>query len=145
MVTPSEFIGSRDKAFFKAAKAVSALSDHKYKIGCVIVDKHRIISSGSNSNTKCHPIQADLDKRMFNCECAGKLHAEVASIIPLLKYKPDLSRSILYTYREYKDGSLAMARPCARCIQFIKSVGIKRIRYTTSDGFASEIIESENI
>lgn len=141
----SDFIGSRDKAFFKAAKAVSTLSDHRCKIGCVIVDKHRIISSGSNSDTKCHPIQADLDKRMFNCECAGKLHAEVASIIPLLKYKPDLSRSILYTYREHKDGTLAMSRPCSRCMQLIKSVGIKRIRYTTPDGFASEILEEVNL
>lgn len=134
-------MSQRDIAFFKAAKAVSVLSDHQHQIGCVLVDKHRIISSGSNSNTKCHPIQANLDKKMFKCECAGKLHAEVATIIPLLKYNPDLNRAILYTYRQHKDGTLAMARPCTRCMQFIKSVGIKRIRYTTNDGYASEILE----
>lgn len=133
--------GSRDRTFFKAAKAISNLSDHHHKIGCVIVDKHRIISSGSNSNTKCHPVQANLDKRTFKCECPGKLHAEVASIIPLLKYNIDLSRAILYTYREHKDGTVAMARPCPRCMEMIKSVGIKKIRYTTNDGYASEILE----
>lgn len=130
----------RERTFFKAAKAVSELSDHKFKIGCVIIDKHRIISSGCNSNTKCHPIQADIDKRMFNCECLGKLHAEMAAIIPLLKYKPDLTRATIYTYRQHADGSTAMARPCSRCINFMKEQGIKRIKYSTPDGYASEIL-----
>lgn len=135
-----ENISGRERSFFKAAQAVSELSDHRYKIGCVIVDKHRIISSGSNSDTKCHAVQADLDTEYFNCFCTGKLHAEVRSIIPLLKYKMDLSRATLYTYREFKNGRLALARPCPRCMKLIKQVGIRRIKYTTSDGYATEQI-----
>lgn len=133
-------MGSRDRAFFKAAKAMSILSDHNFQIGCVIVDKHRIISSGFNSNTKGHPIQANLDKKMFKCESVGKLHAEARALIPLLKSNIDLSRAIIYTYREHKDGTLAMARPCDRCLQLIKSAGIKRIRYTTNEGYSSEVL-----
>lgn len=134
-------LSKRERAFFKAAQAISELSDHHTKIGCIIVNKHRIISSGCNSNTKCHPIQAKLDTKYLNCDCSGKLHAEVASIIPLLKYKTNLSNAIIYTYRQYPDGSTAMARPCVRCLQLIKQCGIRRIRYTTADGFASEILE----
>lgn len=131
----------REKAFFGAAQSISTLSDHKFRIGAVIVDKHRIISSGCNSNTKCHPLQMKLDKQMFpEHSCNGKLHAEVAAIIPLLKYNIDLSRATLYTYRELKNGERALARPCPRCMQLIKSVGIKRIRYTTQDGYAAETL-----
>ena len=133
-------ISKREKTFFKSAKTVSELSDHKFKIGCVIVDKHRIISSGCNSDTKCHPIQREIDLKHFNVECLGKLHAEAASIIPLLKYNVDLSRATLYTYREHKDGTPANARPCIRCMELIKKYGIRKIKYTTNDGYATEII-----
>lgn len=135
-----ESISGRDKSLFKAAAAISELSDHRYKIGCVIVDKHRIISSGCNSDTKTHAIQSNLDSEYFNCCCTGKLHAEVRSIIPLLKTRIDLSRATLYTYREFKNGRPALARPCPRCMKLIKQVGIRRIKYTTSDGCATEQI-----
>ena len=44
-------------------------------------------------------------------------------------------------YREHKDGTLAMARPCSRCLAVIKSLGIRKIKYTTEDGYASETLE----
>ena len=50
------------RAYFRAARAVSELSDYpRHHLGCVIVDKHRIVSSGYNSNTKCDSIQAKMD------------------------------------------------------------------------------------
>lgn len=134
-------LSKTDKSFFKAAQSMSMLSDHRCRIGCVIVDKHRIISSGHNSDTKCHPIQAQIDTKHFNCFCEGKLHAETSAIIPLLKYGEDYSRAILYTYRESRNGLLANSRPCSRCMKLIKELGITRIKYTTADGYASEVLE----
>lgn len=133
-----------DRSFFNAAKSLSYLSDHKYKIGCIIVNKHHVISSGHNSNTKCHPLQAKIDSNHFNCFCSGKVHAETSAIIPLLKIKDDYSRATLYTYRENKDGSLAMSRPCPRCMKLIKQLGITRIKYTTDSGYAVEYLEDDN-
>ena len=130
-----------EQSFFKAAESVSMLSDHRFKIGCIIVDKHRIISSGHNSNTKCHSVQAKIDTKFFNCFCTGKVHAETSAILPLLKGSEDYSRATLYTYRKHADGSLANARPCARCMQLIKDIGITRIKYTTDDGYATEYLE----
>lgn len=134
-------LSKTDRSFFKAAQSVSMLSDHRYKIGCVIVDKHRIISSGHNSNTKCHSIQAKLDTKHFNCFCSGKVHAETSAIIPLLKTNIDYSRATLYTYRENKVGALAMSRPCPRCMKLIKQLGITKIKYTTDNGYAVEYLE----
>lgn len=134
-------LSKTDRSFFKAAQSVSMLSDHRCRIGCVIVDKHRIISSGHNSNTKCHPLQAEIDTKHFNCFCTGKLHAETSAILPLLRLDEDYSRATLYTYREHANGSLAASRPCARCMQLIKQLGITKIKYTTDDGYAAEYLE----
>ena len=48
----------KEEALFRAAKSVAELSDHpKHKVGAIVVLKHRIISSGFNSNVKTHPLQ----------------------------------------------------------------------------------------
>lgn len=133
-------IGKSKKAYFNAAKSVSALSNHRCKIGCVVVSGHRIISSGHNSASKTHAFQAKIDKKFFGCECAGYLHAETAALLPLIKEGVDLKDSTIYVYRKMKDGKIGMARPCPRCMSVIKSCGIKNINYTTEDGFASETI-----
>lgn len=133
-------LSKTDRSFFKAAQSISLLSDHRCRVGCVIVDKHRIISSGHNSNTKCHAIQARLDTKHFNCFCTGKLHAETSAIIPLLKTRQSYHGATLYTYREYQDGCLAMSRPCPRCMELIKQLGITKLKYTTTDGFVTEYL-----
>lgn len=134
-------LSKTERSFFKMAQAASMLSDHRCQIGCIIVDKHRVISSGHNSDNKCHSIQAQLDTKHFNCYCTGKIHAETAAILPLLKTKSDYSRATLYTYRETRNGKLTMSRPCPRCMELIKQIGITKIKYTTDDGYATEYLE----
>ena len=134
-------MSKRERAYFNSAKSISELSDHRCKLGCVIVDGHRIISSGHNSKTKFHRIQSELDNKFFpGYENKGPIHAEVSALIPLIKRRMDLSGTTLYTYRENKGGKLAMSRPCPRCMQLIKEQGIKKICYTTNNGYADERI-----
>ena len=117
---------------------MAELSDHRYKIGAAVVDKHRIISTGVNSNTKCSAHQARLDTDMYGGLHFGKVHAETDALIPLIKNKVDLTDATIFVYREHKDKSTALARPCERCMKLIKSCGIKTIYYTTEDGIAIE-------
>lgn len=134
--------GKAELSYLNSAKGVAKLSNHpKYKIGCVIVRGHRIISCGSNSNTKTEPIQAKLDSVHFNCECTGKVHAETDALLYFIKHHISLSGSTLYTYRERKDGNYGLARPCPRCMELIKLVGIRKIVYTTNHGIAKEKLE----
>ena len=134
-----------EKSFFNAAKAMSELSDHpKYKVGCVVVIGHRIMSSGRNSNIRCHAVQAKLDKEMFGCECPGKVHSEVDALLPLIKSRVDLSKAYIYVYREHKNNTLACARPCSRCMKLIKQCGVKRIYYTSDDGYIREDLKNVN-
>jgi deoxycytidylate deaminase len=50
----------------------------------------------------------------------------------------DFSKVELYVYRELRNGKMAMSRPCEACMAVIKKMGIKKIHYTTPDGFATE-------
>lgn len=126
------------KAYFAAAKAVSKLSDHKQPLGAVVVLKHRIISSGCNSNVKCNPLQAKLDTERYGIECPGKCHAEIDALLPLIKNKIDLSNASIYIFRQHKNGEPAIARPCEGCERVIRSLGIKKVFYTIENGFAKE-------
>lgn len=65
-----------------------------------------------------------------------RLHAEHC----VLRGVDDASSGKLYIYRERKDGTLAMARPCQFCIPFLKDKHIKKICYSTNGGFAWEYI-----
>ena len=125
--------------YFNIAKEVSEMSNHRCRLGCVVVDHHRIISSGYNSATKCHRIQKELDRKYFpQQECSGPVHAEMSALIPLVKRRVDLTGATIFVYRQKKDGTVAMARPCPRCMEYIRRCGIKHIKYSTDDGFASE-------
>jgi len=133
-------LSKKEYAYFNAARSVAMLSDHRVHIGSVLVKGHKIISSGYNSNTRTDKVQAELDKIEFDVESIGKLHSEADCLLPFIKRKKDISGSTLYVYREKKDGTIAMSRPCSRCMKLIKLAGIKKICYTTDDGVARETL-----
>lgn len=131
----------RQLAYFRSARDISYESNFpRIHIGCVVVNKHRIISKGCNSHTRTHKIQAQLNKKRFS-ECStGMLHAEIAALLPVVN-KIDLSGAVLYLYRENMQGEIAMCRPCKGCMSFIRACGIKKVYYTTNEGFAEEYLE----
>lgn len=128
------------RAYFKAAMAISKLSDFKrVRVGCVAVYGHRIISSGTNS-TKTNPLQKKYNAYRFE-EDAGShmLHAECQCLLPLIGNKDiDFSKVYLYIYREFKHGGLAIAKPCPSCEQLIRDLGIKKVYYTGDNSYISE-------
>ena len=131
----------RECAHFKVAKAISELSNHpRYKIGATVVLKHRLLSSGFNSDTKTHPLQKKYNRFRFTDEGAHKRHAELSALLPLIREGVDLSDASIFVYREHKNGTLACARPCKACMQLIKDCGIRKIFYTTEDGYVREEI-----
>lgn len=131
-------------SFFRMAKNASELSDFpRVKIGAIVVNKHRVISSGYNSFARRHKLQVKYNRERFDGPSAGCVHAEMAALIPLIN-KEDLSRASLYVYRELQNGSFGMCRPCKACMALIKNLGIRKIYYTTYDGYAEECIVKES-
>ena len=65
----------------------------------------------------------------------------MACLIKIRYLDYDLSKAKLYVYRETKKThKLAMSRPCNACMAQIKAMGIRRIYYTTDDGYCEETI-----
>lgn len=129
------------RAYFKAAKAISELSDFpRVKIGCCAVYKHKIISSGCNS-LKTNPTQKRLNIHRFDADTPATIHAELSCLLPLINRKDiDFGNVSLYIYREFKTGELALSKPCASCEALIRSLGIRNIYYTGNKSYVSEEI-----
>jgi deoxycytidylate deaminase len=127
--------------YLSFAYYISSLSDYsKYHVGCILVYKGRIISEGWNME-KTHPIQKRYNRFRFNSDDnPHKLHAETICILRANQYKDKFSKSVLYIFREHCNGKWALARPCLSCMNFIKDNGIKKLCYTTEDGYAFEYL-----
>ena len=134
-------LSKRHKAYFKAAKAISELSDFpRVKIGCCAVYKHKIVSSGCNS-MKTNPTQKRLNIHRFDADTPATIHAELSCLLPLINRKEiNFSDVSLYIHREHKSGDLALARPCASCEALIRSLGVRNIYYTGNKSYISEEI-----
>ena len=131
------------RGFFRAADAVSSLSNHNQsKLGCVLVDKHRIISSGHNSSTRCSPLQKKMDVSRFGSpdQHKGLVHAETACLLPLIRQGYDMSRSDLYIIRRHRNDSLALSRPCPGCMSLLRANGVRRVFFSVEGGYAVERI-----
>jgi deoxycytidylate deaminase len=115
------------------AKGISELSDFKpHKIGCILVYKKQVISVGYNTN-KSHPIQKEYNsfRELRGASVNHKAHAEMICIHRATKLDIDLSKCTLYIFRQHKNGTWAMARPCMGCEQYIRDQKIKKVIYTT--------------
>lgn len=120
---------AKKTAFRKAMKEALKSEHSQHKLGAVIVKGHRILSTGYN---QIRP-SALLD--------AETLHAEAAAILKLLKNnrQHDLVGSDLYVSRFTRGGKIGLSLPCDDCRRLIRSVGIRRVMYTTDDGTTETI------
>lgn len=109
--------------YFKLARGVSLLSDHRVKVGAVLSKKVPLIAC--SNKTVSHPKYANgLDYR-------ATLHAEIRCL--LHTQHTDRNGSVIYVYRETKNQEPALAKPCAFCMEALKEAGIKKVYFTISE------------
>lgn len=130
--------------FMELAASISLSSTKQERIGAVISKKNRVVSWGVNSQ-KTHPIQRIYNKKFRFIDNVGEpgidvsfIHAEMDAL-NRSKGK-DLRGHTIYIYRENYDGDLCMCRPCKGCMQALIDRGIKKVIYTTPNGYAVETI-----
>ena len=112
---------------FKQAKTYSKLSGHSdYHIGAALFNKRKFMVGGFNS-LKSHPAFTP-----------KTLHAEIHAILRGTAIGFPLSGATLAVYREHKSGRPAIARPCSRCWAVIRGVNIKKVLFTTNNGWQEE-------
>ena len=115
--------------YFEIAKRLSVNSDHhQHKIGAVVVKRNQIIGMGFNK-MRTHPKSPHPYK---SC------HAEFCAVKNI---KPELLKdAAIYVYRENRQGSTALAKPCPSCFSLLKSLLITHIYYTINNGWALETV-----
>lgn len=93
----------------------------RHRHGAVVVKGGRVLSTGFNEIRYTKELRRPT------------LHAEEAAILKLLKQRRmnDLIGSEIYVSRVKPNGSCGLSKPCANCLNLIRSVGIKRVYYTT--------------
>ena len=140
----SQISARRIPKFFEMAKAECKNSDfYQHKIGSVLVYKGSKLAVGFNS-TKTNPVQKKYNKLRpdFNvndsCIHNNSIHSEMMTLNKVKYLDIDFSKTALFVYRELRDGTPALAKPCAACSAMIKKLGIKDIYYTTSEGWTHE-------
>lgn len=126
----------------ECAKAATYSGPSKVKLGCIAVYHGTILAKGCNSD-KTHTTQAKYnylryDASLLGKYCPSKAHAEI-SVLQKIKYLDiDFSKVTLFIYREFKDGTPAIAKPCASCTAAARELGIRTLVYTTDGGYAIE-------
>lgn len=124
-----EFIDLRENAC-DAAIAAAKLSNHRIRVGAVIVKGRKIISLGCNS-IKTTPF---IRNKLSNKTMVDRMHAEMSCI---LKAHKNVYKCKMYVARPTILG-LGNARPCTLCMSMIKESGIKEVFYSTENGWIKE-------
>lgn len=111
-------------SFRMAAKTARKSPFEQHRLGAVIVKSGRVLSTGYNELRYTKELQK------------MSVHAEEAAILKLLKAKrlSDLVGAEIYVTRFTPAGRVGLSKPCARCQELLRSVGIKRVFYTDNLG-----------
>ena len=111
-----------------ASRVASESVFHRARIGAVIAKGSRILSSGYN--------RIGYSKYLPNRPYPESIHAEEAAILKLLRERRlrDLAGSTIFVSRINRSGACRLSKPCRNCQDLIRSVGIKRVVYTTDTG-----------
>lgn len=145
-------IKKSDMRFFEAARKEAEKSSFpRFHVGCVVVYQGNVIAADCNTE-KSDTFQKKYNRyRHFNNYESHKpinhsAHAEIKALksIPYpVAQQIDWKKIKVFTYRicnghQSKHG---LSRPCAGCMAYIKSLGIRQIYYSTDDGYAAERLE----
>lgn len=132
--------------FFKFAREAMLKSDYNGsgsspRIGAVAVYKGSIIAEAWNTD-KTSPLQQKYNVyRYHDPSMLAKNHCET-SLISRIRWKfgdgLKWDKVDIYLYRELKNGTLALARPCRSCRELLKDYNLRRVFYTTDGGYCEE-------
>ena len=127
-------------AGFNAAKKAIEYSDINspgHYMGAAIYEGNRLLSFGNNFALKTKPGNTAVkrDGTTYDITC----HAEQIAI-DRIKYKKGNSiRLIMYVVRINAKGRFVASRPCAMCIDYMKTYGIKIVRFINLSGVPEEM------
>jgi deoxycytidylate deaminase len=110
--------------YLKIARKMAIQSTGMFKLGSVVAKSGRFLARGMNYYDKYNPIARAYFK-------FPTVHAEVDA---LNKLSPENIRgATIYVFRIRKDGMPAMSRPCYRCMNTMRALGIRKVIYSVEE------------
>lgn len=103
-------------------------ADSRWRVGCVLLRRGRVVVATTNAEGKTHPRQKLLAHRV-NEPYRVSLHAELRALL-----KAREAVDTLVVGRVNRRGDLCLARPCPVCQLAIAESGVKKVYYTTDQG-----------
>lgn len=132
------------KRFFDEAKKESRLSDYDgVHIGACAVYKGKFIIARAHNTAKTNPTQYfynryRMDEKSDILLKPARSHAETQLYRKIRYLDIDFKDVTVYIYREWSDGTRAMARCCPSCEKLLRDLGIKIVCYTGNDSYIEE-------
>ena len=101
----------------------------RHRVGAVIVKGNRVVSTGYNKHGYSKITR-------YNT-----LHAEEMAVVRLLRHADfsALNGSTIYVTRFTPGGNVGLAKPCNRCSELLRSVGVSRVVYSGDNGLVGEM------
>jgi len=121
--------------FLDLAIQTARKSKSRQKVGAVLLRGRKIVSLATNLEDKSHPFQAMLAEKV-GMEKKIFLHAEINALI---KARESADTIIIARVGGQCGTKLRLAKPCAICSFAIKQSSIKKVIYSTNQGFLYQI------
>lgn len=115
--------------YIDLATKIAEKSTSKFRLGCVIVKKNRVVSVGYNYMGKTHPKSPAF---------GNYLHCEIRALLSLPK--KDSQNATAYVVRIKKNGSLGSSKPCPVCHEALKVSNIRTVYYIDGNSVARQDI-----
>ena len=113
----------------ETVRILAMSSPSRWRVGCVLLRKGRVVVSTTNVEGKTHPRQSELAVRVGQ-PYRRSLHAELRALLKATKIVADT----LVVGRVNSKNELCLARPCPVCQLAISESGIRSVYYSTDDG-----------
>lgn len=115
--------------FLRRAVEIAATSPSRKRVGAVLYNKRKEITTATNNDDKSHPRQAWWAERVGLKEKIY-LHAEMACLI---KARDDYDTIVVVRLGGHDGKSLRNAKPCKICEPALRYAGIKHVYYSVTD------------
>lgn len=109
---------------------VAKKSTFRYQIGAVLLKHGKVLSTGFNSMRH--------QSKFKTTHYEGSYHAEVSCILNAIRASSveSLKGCTMVVVRVRNSGELGLALPCKSCYDIIQKMGIKKVLFSTNDGFS---------
>lgn len=109
-------LSNSDRSFLATTARAALASEYRFRMAAMLVKSGRVLSVSTNYNRRSSTTPPN----------RWSTHAEIRAI----RSASDTKDATLYVARLSKSGDVALAKPCAWCMEHIITAKISRVVYT---------------